>query len=326
LTEPASNIPAITPPRTAVPKPASAMTAIAPMSMVSSRSFERMNGARALPVIVSRLAKPSERPNHTRPASWARNQKNRWKKVKPALALNSNIAFEARFTRSECNSARSSRPAVPAAITSRGSRVAATKANPKMAAAYNSVASAPTVFCSIAAGMIAIAPIRPEIRPNFELASTNSSSVRTTVGTSALLEMAYVFCATIATKASGNSNKLVALNAIRIDSPTRTIVMIWITNRRPPAIRSIAGPISGATNRNGTKLIPRNSSTRPRAASASRLNNTESARATAIAASPAAIAAWVRARRLNLDSTGVARAPDRIPGRGAGRRLFTWAS
>ena len=81
------------------------------------------------------------------------------------------------------------------------------------------------------------------------------------------------------------------MNAISSASTTRTTVTIWITSRRPPAIRSMAGPMSGATNRNGTKLIPRNNSTRLRAASASRLNSTESASATAIAASPAAMAA-----------------------------------
>lgn len=96
----------------------------------------------------------------------------------------------------------------------------------------------------------------------------------------------------------------------------RNTVMIWMTNRRPPAIRSIAGPMSGATNRNGTKLMPRNSNTRLRAASASRLNSTESARATTIAASPADIAAWVRASFSNRDR----------PRRGAVGRVDTRAS
>lgn len=113
------------------------------------------------------------------------------------------------------------------------------------------------------------------------------------------------------------------MNAIAIDRLTRTSVTIWITSRLPPAIRSIAGPISGATNKNGTKLIPRKSSTRLRAASASRLNSTESASATAIAASPAAIDACVRARRPNRELT-----PGRglTPLGGAGRRLLTPAS
>jgi hypothetical protein len=83
----------------------------------------------------------------------------------------------------------------------------------------------------------------------------------------------------------------------------RNTVTIWMTRRRPPAMRSMVGPISGATNRNGTNVMARNSSTRPRAASASMLNSTESARATAMAASPAAMAACVRANLLNREST-----------------------
>ena len=127
--------------------------------------------------------------------------------------------------------------------------------------------------------------------------------MRTTLGTSELFEIAYVFCITIAANANGNSSNPSKWNAIRADTITRPTVTTWMTNRRPPAVRSITGPISGAMNKNGTKLIARNNSTRPLAASASRLNNTESANATAIAASPAAIAACVRANLLNRLST-----------------------
>lgn len=179
------------------------------------------------------------------------------------------------------------------------------------------------VFCRMPAGTTATAPTSPEMRPSLEFASTSSSSLRTTVGTRALLEIAYVFCATIAMNASGNSSRLSALSAIAIESATRTTVTIWITRRRPPAIRSIAGPMSGATNRNGTKLMPRKSRTRLRAASASRLNSTESANATAIAASPAAIDAWVRARRPKRELTA---GRGRVPPGGAGRRVLTSAS
>lgn len=157
----------------------------------------------------------------------------------------------------------------------------------------------PIVFWRMPAGTTATTPTKPEINPSFELASTSSSSLRTTLGTRALFEIVYVFWPTIAPNANGNSSRLFALSAISTDRTTRTTAMIWITRRRPPDIRSMVGPMSGATNKNGTKLMPRNSSTLPRAASASRLNSTESASATAMAASPAAIAAWVRASRLN---------------------------
>ena len=76
---------------------------------------------------------------------------------------------------------------------------------------------------------------------------------------------------------------------------------IMIAALRPPAMRSRAGPISGASRRNGAKLRTRNSSTRSRAASGSIEKNSESARATTIAASPAIISAWVIARRRNFE-------------------------
>ena len=160
------------------------------MTIVSSRTRERMSGAEALPTMVRIAAKPSDRPNHTSPASWWRTQKNRWKKVNPTLARTSSIAFDASTTVSECSSRRSSLPAVRPATTSRGSRVAAVNAKTKIAAEYSNVAVGPIVFCMIPAGTIAQKPTRPEISPSFEFASTSSSSVRTTLGTSALLEMA----------------------------------------------------------------------------------------------------------------------------------------
>lgn len=135
LTDPASSIPLTTPPRKAVPSPATAISTSAATSIVSSRSRDRISGAVALPVIVSTLANPSERPNHTSPASCARNQKNRWKNVKPTPARSSIIALEASTTRSACSSTVSSVPGSRAAITSRGSRVAATNATAKITAA-----------------------------------------------------------------------------------------------------------------------------------------------------------------------------------------------
>jgi hypothetical protein len=135
FTEPASSMPLTTPPRNAVPNPAAATTTRAATSIVSSRRRARMCGAVALPVIVRRLAKPSASPNQTSPASWARNQKNRWKNVNPTPARSSIIAFEASTTRSAWSSTVSSAPGSLDAITSRGRRVAATNATPKITAA-----------------------------------------------------------------------------------------------------------------------------------------------------------------------------------------------
>ena len=189
LTEPASSTPPSTPPNTAVPTPAPAMMASALTSMVCSRIRLRMRGARALPAMVNRLAKAIDRPNQISPASWRLNQKNRWKNVKPTLARASIIADEASTTLDECSSARSVRPAEREATTSRGNLVAAMNAATKMAAEYSNVGVGPT-SCNSPAGNTAMNPTRPEIRPSFELASTNSSSLRTTEGTSALFEMA----------------------------------------------------------------------------------------------------------------------------------------
>lgn len=193
LTLPASSMPDTTPPRNVVPSPASATTAVVATSIVSSRRRDLMNGAAALPPMVRMLAKPSDRPNHTSPASCARNQKNRWKNVNPTHARSRSIVFEASTTPSELSSTSSSWPGARDAITSRGSRLAITNATPKITAEYISVAVAPMVFCMMPAGTTATAPTRPEIRPSFELASTSSASLRTTVGTSALFEIAYVF-------------------------------------------------------------------------------------------------------------------------------------
>ena len=71
-----------------------------------------------------------------------------------------------------------------------GSPVAITSATQKMAAEYSSVDVVPMVFCNATAGSTAAKPTMPEMRPSFEFASTSSSSVRTTLGTSALFEIA----------------------------------------------------------------------------------------------------------------------------------------
>jgi hypothetical protein len=190
LTDDANRTPPSTPPSTDVPAPATAMIASAATNIVSSRIRLRMNGAMALPAMVSKLAKAIDRPNQMRPASWRRNQKNKWKNVNPTVARASSIADEASTTAGACSSAFSDRPAERAATTSRGNLVADISATPKIAAEYSRVGVAPKPFCRPAAGSTAAKPTRPEIRPSFEFASTNSSSLRTVDGTRALFEIA----------------------------------------------------------------------------------------------------------------------------------------
>jgi hypothetical protein len=132
FTMPANNRPATTPPTSVARRPVAAITLSAPIIIVSSRTRRRTRGAIALPVMVSKLAKPSDRPNQIKPASWARNQKKRWKKVNPTPALINSIAVDASTTRSECSSMRSARLADRVAIASFGRRVAATKATTKI--------------------------------------------------------------------------------------------------------------------------------------------------------------------------------------------------
>ena len=103
--------------------------------------------------------------------------------------------------------------------------------------------------------MTATNPVSPAITPSLELASTSSASVRTTDGTSACLDTRYVFCSTSAANTSGNSVSSSIDSAISTASTTRAAATSWMTVRRPPAARSMAGPISGARNRNGAKLI-----------------------------------------------------------------------
>ncbi len=155
-----------------------------------------------------------------------------------------------------------------------------------------------------AAGITATTPVRPAIRPSFEFASTSSASDRTVDGTIADFETAYVFWSTNDPNTNGNSASASSDTAISRVSTTLATDTNWITNRRPPATRSIIGPINGATTRNGAKPSARNNSTRDRAASRSMSKKSESASATTIAASAPIMRAWVTASRRNFDADG----------------------
>lgn len=77
--------------------------------------------------------------------------------------------------------------------------------------------------------------------------------------------------------------------------------MRTISNRRPPGMRSITGPMNLPSTRNGANETARNNSTRPRASPGVIERNSESASATAMEASPAAINACTRTSRVNGD-------------------------
>ncbi len=111
---------------------------------------------------------------------------------------------------------------------------------------YTSVGTELSVItCMRRAGTTATNPVMPAISPNLEFASTNSVSVRTTDGTSADFDTRYDFCSTSAANTSGNRARSSMKRAINSDSTTRATATIWITSRRPPAMRSITGPTNG---------------------------------------------------------------------------------
>ena len=110
-------------------------------------------------------------------------------------------------------------------------------------------------------------------------------------------------------------------------STARPAVVTRIIIRRPPRIRSIAGPISGVTTANGAMVNNNAKATRPLDSSGLIAKKIEPARAAAMAPSAAALIACRRAKRMNGVTTPPpeARAPE--PNRANGRlsSVFTQA-
>jgi len=131
LTTHASAIPATGEPKAARPMPAAALTINAACSIVSSRSFERTFEASALPAIVASADAPTAAPNRAVPLSKVRNQKARWKKVKPTFARSTVMAIAPARSDGDRSSNRSSSPAADAATTSGASRRAEKNASTK---------------------------------------------------------------------------------------------------------------------------------------------------------------------------------------------------
>jgi len=154
------------------------------------------------------------------------------------------------------------------------------------------------------AGKAAIAPTAPEIKPSFELASTSSVLLLTTVGISADRETLYVFCNTSAPNDSGNSNRSSRWKIIVKKIKARPSAVSCMINRRPPDARSMNGPMNGATSAKGAKLTSRYRRTLLRAASGLIEKNNDPASETTIATSPAVINACVLASRLNGETYG----------------------
>ena len=179
-----------------------------------------------------------------------------------------------------------------------GKRIALRAAKTKMTAPKINVAF-DEIRLKIPAGIAAKNPTIPAVTPNLALASTRLLSDLISAGTRADLETEYVLFRTIATKANGNSNNESSCDTMSTMTTARSDAMSTTNKRRPPGIRSMTGPMNFAKIKNGAKLTAKNSKTRPRASPGVIDKNNESARATAIAASPAAMRACTLTRRVN---------------------------
>ena len=129
------------------------------------------------------------------------------------------------------------------------------------------------------------------------MAVTSSASSFTSAGTSALLAIALPFWRTSTPNASGYTSRpsgagLLMYIARATHSTARPAADAIRKRRRPPFMRSSAGPSTGATITNGVMVIRRNSSTLPRAALVGLEKKIEPAIDTRMHASPHAPVAW----------------------------------
>ena len=141
----------------------------------------------------------------------------------------------------------------------------------------------------IPAGTAATNPTIPAVTPSLALASTKSASLRVSVGSIADFDTAYVLLRTMARNANGNRKNESSWNTMRNITAARSAAMVTTSRRRPPGMRSITGPMNRPSTTKGAKLTARNRITRLRASPGVIDKNKESANATAMLASPAAI-------------------------------------
>ena len=176
---------------------------------------------------------------------------------KPTIPRTSAMAVDASTTpmlrSSAVSAALGGAIATWAAGIRRAARVAArytTTATPRMpcdpASAYAGAARRPAPGAA-----------RPESSCSFELASTSSSSLCTTVGTRALRATPYALPSASTANASGNSSRLLRSSSITRQTTARTPLTATTIQRRPPWDRSRAGPMNGATKARGATVRSR---------------------------------------------------------------------
>ena len=135
--------------------------------------------------------------------------------------------------------------------------MAAKAASPDAPAASTIDASGPITFKAMIPGMAATNPTTPDNKESLAFASTSSSSLSTTVGTSALFVTWYAFESTRKRNASGNSSNESTSSIMKAQTTARSPLPTMTASRRPPECRSRIGPINGATTANGATVSSR---------------------------------------------------------------------
>ncbi len=223
------------------------------VSIVSSRTDRRTAGASAEPASVPRALAASTTPNHHGAVPVRRNEKAIRKVRNPTVARSRAMADAARMIPPLRSSARSWASTGVRATDTRGRSRPATVPAANTHAARATTTSAPSSDAS-SPGMAAANPTRPPSSPSLALASTSSASLDTVVGTSALFDTWYPLPSTSTTNASGNSTSESRFHTMAVHASARPSADSTTMSRRPPAMRSMAGPISGATSANGATV------------------------------------------------------------------------
>jgi hypothetical protein len=173
---------------------------------------------------------------------------------KPTTPRSIAIALPAVVMLGTCNARRSASLSSGAWCFARGMPSAVITPMAKIADASRST-HAPLVSLRIAAaGSPPAIPAITLISARREFASTSSSSLSTTDGTSALFAIACDFESTSVPNASGYRSRPLRLSAINRHSTARPAHATEIRIRRPPRVRSRNGPRNGAITANGAMV------------------------------------------------------------------------
>ena len=179
------------------------------------------------------------------------------KVTKPTMPRRHAVAYAAKRTGVWRSSAFSSGEVDSAATTTRGNFVANAAVTMNPAAATPAANSGPPTSDSTPATTAPTMLATALSKARRLLALMRSCSERTSAGTTALLATEYPFWKTRIANARGKSHSESILLIIRNARTARTKAVVMIIRRRPPLVRSMAGPKSGATIANGAMVSAR---------------------------------------------------------------------